>query len=137
VLRYADGRRGQRRSMRLVPVGAARRLEAFLLGGDTRAESWIRPLVQDALPAQAYGRHLLLAGDKPPVATAPAARQICACHNVSDSAIRGFLAACGAPVAERLGQLQSALKCGTQCGSCVPELKRLVLATPLRQAMSS
>jgi assimilatory nitrate reductase catalytic subunit len=134
VLRYADGRRGQRRSMRLVAAGAERRLQACLLGGDTRAESWIRPLLQDALPAQVSGRHLLLAGDKPPVATAPAARQICACLNVSDGAIRGFLAECRAPLAERLGQLQSALKCGTQCGSCVPELKRFIHATPLSDA---
>jgi assimilatory nitrate reductase catalytic subunit len=135
VLRYADERRGQRRSMRLVASGGDRRLEAFLLAGDTRAESWIRPLLQDSVAAQAYGRHLLVAGQQPPVATAPAARQICACLNVTDRAIRGFLAGCAAPASDRLGQLQSALRCGTQCGSCVPELKRLVQATaPIRQA---
>ena len=30
---------------------------------------------------------------------------------------------------DRLAQLQGALRCGTQCGSCVPELKRMVQAT--------
>jgi assimilatory nitrate reductase catalytic subunit len=135
ALRYADGRRGQRRTMRLVPAGQDRRLEAFLLAGDTRAEDWVRPLLQDELPAQAYGRHLLIAGGKPPVATAARAKQICTCLNVTDSAIGGFLAQCGGQAGERLAQLQAALQCGTQCGSCVPELKRIVGATPpLRQA---
>lgn len=30
---------------------------------------------------------------------------------------------------ERMESLQSALKCGTNCGSCVPELQRMVRAT--------
>ena len=33
--------------------------------------------------------------------------------------------ALGAP-AERLTQLQRQLRCGTECGSCLPTLKRLV-----------
>ena len=64
TLRYADARRGQRRARaagRADGDGDAG-LEAFLLGGDTRAEAWIRPLLQDELPAQAYGRLLLRAG---------------------------------------------------------------------------
>jgi assimilatory nitrate reductase catalytic subunit len=129
VLRYADGRRGQRRTMRLVTAGEGRRLDAFLLAGDTRAEEWIRPLLQDELPAQAYGRHLLVAGHKPPVATAPRARQICTCLNVTDTAIAGFLRTCNGAAGQRLAQLQSALQCGTQCGSCVPELRLIVGAT--------
>ncbi|MFL6662555.1 MAG: molybdopterin oxidoreductase family protein, partial [Rhizobacter sp.] len=59
VLHYADPRRGQRRSMRLRRDGDGTRLDAFLLAGDTRAEAWIRTLLQDELPAQAYGRYLL------------------------------------------------------------------------------
>ena len=37
-------------------------LEAFLLAGDTRAEAWIKALLQDQLPAQAFGRQLLRPG---------------------------------------------------------------------------
>ncbi len=33
-------------------------------------------------------------------------------------------------VAQRLAALQGGLKCGTNCGSCIPELRRLVRATP-------
>jgi len=128
VLRYADTRRGRRRAMRLVSAGADRRLDAFLLAGDTRGEHWIRPLLQDGLPAQAYGRQLLVAGDKPPVATAARSRQICACLNVSEAAIDGCLAACAGRPEQRLATLQSTLRCGTQCGSCVPELKRMIAA---------
>src|SRR5205085_4900847 len=39
VLRYADRRKGQRRTVRLVRDGADARLEAFLLAGDTRAQA--------------------------------------------------------------------------------------------------
>ena len=41
---------------------------------------------------------------------------------------------CRTRVLERLAQLQGALRCGTQCGSCVPQLKRLVAATPVQAA---
>src|SRR5205085_11820898 len=44
ALHYVDRKRGQRRSMRLWPQAGERRLEGFLLAGDTRAEAWIRTL---------------------------------------------------------------------------------------------
>jgi assimilatory nitrate reductase catalytic subunit len=50
-------------------------------------------------------------------------RAVCACFKVSESTIRTAVAA-GATLAK----LQKALKCGTNCGSCVPELRRLVAA---------
>jgi assimilatory nitrate reductase catalytic subunit len=31
---------------------------------------------------------------------------------------------------QRLAALQGSLKCGTNCGSCIPELRRLVRAQP-------
>jgi assimilatory nitrate reductase catalytic subunit len=49
------------------------------------------------------------------------ARAVCACFNVPEMAIRKAVAA-GANFA----RLQRELKCGTNCGSCVPELRRLV-----------
>ncbi len=130
VLRYADRKRGQRRAVRLVRVGADTRLEAFLLAGDTRAQTWIRTLLQQELPAQGYGRLLLAPGAAAPRAIHSAGRQVCTCFNVSDSAIEEHLRASGAgTAAEQLASLQAKLKCGTSCGSCVPELKRLVAST--------
>jgi assimilatory nitrate reductase catalytic subunit len=48
---------------------------------------------------------------------------------VSEDAIMSTLSACSGNDAERLAALQGALKCGTNCGSCVPELQRLVRRT--------
>ena len=129
ALRYADKRKGQRRAMRLVRHGDQAQLEAFVLAGDTSAQAWIRTLLQDELPAQAYGRQLLAPGGQPPLAVRAAGKQICTCFNVSDTAIAHQLSsATGGPEA-RLASLQAALKCGTNCGSCVPELKRMVRAS--------
>ena len=134
VLRYADRKKGQRRAMRLVRHGGAQtRLDGVLLAGDTRAESWIRTLLQDELPAQDYGRLLLAPGAKPPQEVRSRGRQICACLNVTQAAISDHLGACAGNAQERLASLQDSLKCGTSCGSCVPELRRLVgaaMATP-------
>ncbi|WP_332739223.1 nitrate reductase [Hydrogenophaga sp.] len=130
ALRYADKRLGQRRAARLVRVGEVTQLDGFMLAGDTRAEAWLKPLLQDELAADAYGRRLLMPGAKPPVAIEAKGRQICTCFNVTDLAITGRLATCEGSEDERLATLQTSLRCGTNCGSCVPELKRLVRATP-------
>ena len=128
VLHYADPRRGQRRTMRLSGAGEAMRLDGFLLAGDIAAEAWVRPLLQDELPAQAYGRALLVPGAQAPVALAPRGRQVCSCFDVSETRIAAALAtSTGAPEA-RLDQLQRALQCGTNCGSCLPELRRMIRA---------
>jgi len=129
TLRYADVRRGQRRAVRLVRSGSDAYLEGFLLGGDTRAEAWIKALLQDRLPAQSYGRQLLRPGAAAPGNVASKGKIICSCFGVTETAIAGQLAASGGSEEERLAALQGSLKCGTNCGSCVPELKRMVRAS--------
>jgi assimilatory nitrate reductase catalytic subunit len=134
ALRYVDKRKGQRRVARLARHGADARLEAFLLAGDTSAEAWIKTLLQDELPAQAYGRLLLSPGAKAPVAVQARGRQVCNCFNVSEESIKGHVATSRGDDAQRLASLQGSLQCGTNCGSCIPELKRLIRAViPLRQ----
>jgi assimilatory nitrate reductase catalytic subunit len=126
VLHYADKRRGQRRSMKLAPHGSDARLEAFLLAGDISAEAWIRPLLQDGLAAQAFGRALLQPGAKAPLVTPARGRQVCSCFDVGEARIAETLADCRGSPDDQLTQLQERLKCGTNCGSCIPELKRIV-----------
>jgi assimilatory nitrate reductase catalytic subunit len=126
VLHYADAKRGQRRTMRQQRAGIDTRLDGFLLAGDTSAQAWISSLLQDELPAQAYGRALLLPVSKPPVPVVSKGKVVCTCFHVRDIAIEDNLRTCSGSAAERLAKLQGALQCGTNCGSCIPELQRMV-----------
>lgn len=130
ALRYVDKRLGQRRTARLLRTEGATRLEGFVLAGDVRAEAWIKPLLQDELPAEAYGRLLLMPGAKAPVAVVAKGKQVCTCFNVSEDDIGAQLQTSRGSDDQRLAALQSGLKCGTNCGSCIPELRRLVRAHP-------
>jgi assimilatory nitrate reductase catalytic subunit len=140
VLRYADKKKGQHRSVRLVRNGEQAELAGFVLAGDVSAQAWIKALLQDELPAQAYGRLLLLPGAKAPGAMTPRGKPVCSCFSVSDeqiaSGLRGIMDQPGgagrlASDENRLLALQNALKCGTNCGSCIPEIKRIIRSAAL------
>jgi assimilatory nitrate reductase catalytic subunit len=52
--------------------------------------------------------------------------QVCSCFDVTEPQIDAALTRCsGAPEAQ-LVQLQNQLKCGTNCGSCLPKLRSMV-----------
>ena len=125
-LHYADKKRGQRRTAKLTRVADHAELTGFLLAGDTSAEAWIKTVLEGELPAQTYGRLLLSPGAKAPVAVAARGKLVCTCLNVTVAAIDTHLASAQGNDEQRLAGLQTALKCGTNCGSCVPELKRMV-----------
>lgn len=112
--------------MKLAAHGGDARLEAFLLAGDISAEAWVRPLLQDGASAQAFGRALLQPGAKAPLALPARGRQICSCFDVGEAQISETLARCHGTADAQLAQLQGELQCGTNCGSCIPELKRIV-----------
>jgi assimilatory nitrate reductase catalytic subunit len=128
ILRYADKKRGQRRCVNLLHGEIATTLEGFLLAGDTSAQAWITTLLQDALPAHSYGRAMLVPGATPPIAVVSRGTTVCTCFNVTDVAIAAQLKKCGGPPQDRLHALQAALQCGTNCGSCLPQLQRMVRA---------
>jgi assimilatory nitrate reductase catalytic subunit len=136
TLQYVDARRGQRRSLRLAERQGTRQLQAALLAGDTRAESWLVPLLQQEQPVPA-GSPLLAPGAlQPGQAAQPRDKQVCSCFDVRLSRIEAVLQQSEGTAAARLAGLQAALKCGTQCGSCVPELQRLVQQHAPAQAMA-
>ncbi len=64
-----------------------------------------------------------LFGQPPVTGAAAVERAVCACFRIGESVIRDAVAA-GATLAG----LQKNLKCGTNCGSCMPELRRLAAA---------
>ena len=129
-LRYRDAKRCHVRSMRVRDA----RLDAFVIAGDTSAEKWLNALLQTQASTASYGRRLLMTGAQPPVALADAGATVCTCIGVRDVAILAHLNGCSGDDATRLASLQSSLACGTQCGSCIPQLKRMVAETPFSGA---
>ncbi|MEM1140456.1 MAG: (2Fe-2S)-binding protein, partial [Pseudomonadota bacterium] len=78
----------------------------------------------DTRIADAPSRHRVLAGREPGgvIDTSPI---VCACHCVSRQTLEGALAA-GCP--RTVDGLGGATKAGTNCGSCKPELRRILTA---------
>ncbi|HCQ9323692.1 TPA: molybdopterin-dependent oxidoreductase [Klebsiella pneumoniae] len=80
-----------------------------------------------APPSDAAQRHALLSG-RPGAAVAPRGRIVCSCFGVGEWSINEAIASGCASV----GALGGKLKCGTNCGSCVPELNALLAAQRTR-----
>ena len=135
TLRYDDAARHQHRAMRVAGTGEGEgegeRLQAFLMVGQVASQAWVRPLLQERQPVQALGTRLLSPSAQPPGDVVSRGKQVCTCFNVSEPQIMAFLPQCSGTEGERLGQLQGALKCGTNCGSCVPALRKLIRETPM------
>ena len=129
VLRYADVKRGQCRAVHLKHGDTVTTLDGFLLAGDTSAQAWIGTLLQEELPAHSYGRALLVPGAQPPIAVESRGKPVCTCFNVTDVAIERHLLQLTGTSSERLAGLQKGLQCGTNCGSCLPQLQRMVRAS--------
>jgi assimilatory nitrate reductase catalytic subunit len=134
-LRYADKKRGQRRAVKIQRMGGEAQIEGFLLAGDTSSQAWITAMLQEQRDATRFGRMLLVPGMQPPVAVAAKGAQVCSCFGVAEPDIDAFLQSCTGDADQRLSSLQQGLKCGTNCGSCLPQLKKMVrLAQPSAQA---
>ncbi|MDQ7988374.1 MAG: molybdopterin-dependent oxidoreductase [Candidatus Dactylopiibacterium sp.] len=116
-LAYTDARRAVSKKA-LVEEGL---LTGLRLTGETAAAGWLTELMTGRAPTDAVRRWLFAPLAQPPVERASRGRIVCNCKDVSENEIRAAVAA-GADLAE----LQRTLQCGTSCGSCVPEIKRLI-----------
>ena len=126
VLAYQDAGRGQQRALRVARESSgAERLTAFWVAGDASGEDWLRALLEADQTLPGPGRQLLAPGALASKAAAPRSPQVCTCFNVSEDAIRTELQACPGSAGERMMHLQATLKCGTNCGSCLPALRIL------------
>ena len=130
VLHYEDKRRDVGRKMRIKDG----RLAAVRLSGDVAAKDWLQDWLAQGTTVSHLTRVLLTPSAKPPRDFAPRGRVICNCLNVSEAEIMNQLKVIPLHSQNRLGELQGALKCGTECGSCLPELRRIVRAEILEAA---
>ena len=131
VLHYGDAKRGTSRQLLIENDPAVlprKRIAGFALAGDIAAESWLKQLLFDEelltiTPA-------LLAQSKPANGSAPQHSKghqvVCTCFNIKAQQIKQDLALHNGDEKQRLCSLQQSLRCGTNCGSCVPQLKQLV-----------
>ncbi len=128
TMRYIDARRRVEKAA-LVEDGI---VQSVCLSGETVAQEWLKNMMIEGAPAAAVRAWILAPVASPPRGSFNRGRIVCNCLDVAETEIRGVLAG-GADLA----QLQQRLKCGTECGSCMPELKRLCgesLATPTAAA---
>ncbi len=129
VLAYEDKRRSVGRKLRIKDG----KLAAVRLSGDAAAKDWLRDCLAEGISVASLNRLLLAPAVKPPQGFVPRGRVVCNCLNVSESEILACLNSESAQGGDRLLRLQNRLRCGTECGSCVPELRRMV-AAPLQEA---
>lgn len=123
VLAYDDPRRSIGKRVRIENG----RITAIRLAGETLAQHWLQSLWLEGRADEQLRRWLLAPLSAPPGnvdAPANGNKTLCNCKNVSQSAV-----CAGISRGLDLQGLKQELGCGTQCGSCVPEIKRLLAAT--------
>jgi assimilatory nitrate reductase catalytic subunit len=118
VLAYDDPRRAVGKRVRIEDG----RIKAIRLAGETAARDWLKSLWSEGQADADLRRWLLAPLSTPPgVAGGKASKTLCNCLNVSQDAVCAGIAR-----GLDLYGLKQELKCGTSCGSCVPEIKRLL-----------
>ncbi|VVE71824.1 nitrate reductase [Pandoraea captiosa] len=128
LLEYRDARRAMTKRV----AWRETLIDGVLVAGseaDVTASSSLLARVREASP-WTRARHAVFAADGGP--TAPRDRTVCQCRSVTASSIDAAIAA-GADV----GQLKATLGCGTVCGSCLPELRRMCAASASACASAS
>jgi assimilatory nitrate reductase catalytic subunit len=126
VLRYADSRDGQRRAIGIARTPDDTKVTAFVLAGDVRAARWIGELLVEQQSADLYGRALLSGSAAAPTPVPARGAQVCSCFDITEPQIESTLARCNGTPDAQLAQLQGELKCGSNCGSCLPKLRSMV-----------
>ncbi|MRG58693.1 nitrite reductase large subunit [Agromyces sp. CFH 90414] len=121
---YADPARGM--YQKLVMTDDAKTLLGGIFVGDASPYASLRPLLGTQLSAEPAA-YLSASGMEAPAGDElPAAALVCACNNVTAGTIRDAVnGEHGEPCTE-LGALKTCTRAGTQCGSCVPLVKKLL-----------
>ena len=90
------------------------------LAGETLAQSWLKDVMADGTLDAALIRWAVAPIGKAPGKLPEKSRVVCKCADITELQIHAELA-CGAS----LPILQDRLKCGTFCGACLPELRKM------------
>jgi assimilatory nitrate reductase catalytic subunit len=122
LIQYSDPRKASVREACLDGT----QLSYCLLIGDQSSEAWLRQLLQAKADVASFGALLMMATLEPPKGFKPQGKVICQCFGITEVKISDALAKLEGTPVEILRSLQGQLACGTSCGSCVPELKKMI-----------
>jgi assimilatory nitrate reductase catalytic subunit len=129
-LNYNDAKRGISKRILVEKNAANDHLEVtgVRLMGEVLATDWLKEVMSkgefaDESQYKAFSRWALAPLSAPPTGEVGRGKIICNCLDVSQNEIIDTI-----ELGADFITLQNKLKCGTECGSCVPELKRLVAA---------
>ncbi|MFD3443536.1 nitrite reductase large subunit NirB [Microbacteriaceae bacterium 4G12] len=124
---YADPARGL--YQKIVVSDDAKTLLGGIFVGDASPYASLRPLVGSALSSEPAA-YLSAAGAEPPADDAlPDAALVCSCNNVTVGTVRDAVVGAHGDHDEActtLGPLKACTRAGTQCGSCVPLVKKIL-----------
>jgi assimilatory nitrate reductase catalytic subunit len=125
VMGYQDKRLGVLRMIRTSP-----QLQAVILAGAKEhlvSINWLRAMMDQLIDTSSLGRMMLAPSKKPPIPIQASTPPICNCYNVSAHTIYEVVKNAGYQELELSFQkLQEKTQCGSNCGSCKPEVKKLI-----------
>ena len=119
---YAD----QQRQISKRAVAPDGRLIGVRLAGETQAQSWLKEVMADETLDATLIRWAVAPIGRRPGKLPQRSRVVCNCADITGAQIAADLAS-GATLA----MLQEKRKCGTFCGSCLPELRQMVASQAL------
>ncbi|MBI5901658.1 MAG: molybdopterin-dependent oxidoreductase [Rhodocyclales bacterium] len=120
MLAFNDARRGVAKRALIEDD----RLAGALLCKETLATDWLLDLIVRGGSTAELRKWIFAPLATPPAAGPARGRIVCNCFDVSENEIRAELAA-----GLDLVALQAKTQCGSNCGSCLPELKRMAAAS--------
>jgi assimilatory nitrate reductase catalytic subunit len=116
TMRYVDAGKSVEKAAR-IDAGV---VQSVCLSGETAAQQWLKNMMVQGASADAVRPWILAPVATPPRGTLARGRIVCNCVDVAESEILARVAA-----GDGFAEVQAALKCGSECGSCLPELRRL------------
>ena len=120
-LNYNDAKRGISKRILVENIEGKSKVTGVRLVGETLAADWLKDVMTTGQFNDELRRWALAPLSAPPTGQRGRGKIICNCLDVSQNEIVDNIG-----LGADLITLQNKLKCGTECGSCVPELKRLV-----------
>jgi assimilatory nitrate reductase catalytic subunit len=121
LLNYQDAKRGISKRILVTNDSGKPEVTGVRLVGETLATDWLKEVMTSGEFTAELRRWALAPLSNPPAGQRSRGKIICNCLDVAENDIIETI-----QLGADLITLQNKLKCSTECGSCMPELKRLV-----------